>query len=57
MTTPGAGAAEDAPMYVADPYPGQDVWVANMVGQRGTRRGGAGPPIRYDAAVRPGTPG
>lgn len=44
-------------MYVADPYPGQDVWVANMVGQRGTRRGGAGPPIRYDAAVRPGTPG
>jgi O-acetyl-ADP-ribose deacetylase (regulator of RNase III) len=26
-----------------------DVWVANMVGQRGMRRGSAGPPIRYDA--------
>lgn len=26
-----------------------DVWVANMIGQRGTRRGSAGPPIRYDA--------
>ena len=26
-----------------------DVWVANMVGQHGIRRGSAGPPIRYDA--------
>nr|WP_231921394.1 macro domain-containing protein [Micromonospora auratinigra] len=29
-----------------------DIWVANMVGQRGTRRGSAGPPIRYDALER-----
>ncbi|MGA4688488.1 MULTISPECIES: macro domain-containing protein [Micromonospora] len=29
-----------------------DVWVANMVGQRGMRRGSAGPPIRYDAVER-----
>lgn len=26
-----------------------DVWVANMVGQRGIKRGGSGPPIRYEA--------
>ncbi|MFC6016779.1 macro domain-containing protein [Plantactinospora solaniradicis] len=29
-----------------------DIWVANMVGQRGTRHGSAGPPIRYDAVER-----
>ncbi|SCE75950.1 O-acetyl-ADP-ribose deacetylase (regulator of RNase III), contains Macro domain [Micromonospora tulbaghiae] len=29
-----------------------DLWVANMVGQRGMRRGSAGPPIRYDAVER-----
>ncbi|MEU8778731.1 macro domain-containing protein [Streptomyces sp. NPDC048606] len=29
-----------------------DVWVANMVGQRGIRTGGGGPPIRYDAVAR-----
>ncbi|MEU2611048.1 macro domain-containing protein [Micromonospora sp. NPDC007271] len=29
-----------------------DVWVANMVGQRGMRRGSAGPPIRYEAVER-----
>jgi O-acetyl-ADP-ribose deacetylase (regulator of RNase III) len=29
-----------------------DMWVANMVGQRGMRRGSAGPPIRYDAVER-----
>jgi O-acetyl-ADP-ribose deacetylase (regulator of RNase III) len=29
-----------------------DVWVANMVGQRGIRTGSAGPPIRYDAVER-----
>src|SRR6187431_680386 len=28
------------------------VWVANMVGQRGTKRGSSGPPIRYDALAR-----
>lgn len=26
-----------------------DTWVANMVGQRGTRTGSGGPPIRYEA--------
>ncbi|WP_327168705.1 macro domain-containing protein [Streptomyces subrutilus] len=26
-----------------------DVWVANMIGQRGMRTGSAGPPIRYEA--------
>ncbi|MGW7313205.1 macro domain-containing protein [Streptomyces sp. NPDC054865] len=29
-----------------------DVWVANMVGQRGMRTGSGGPPIRYDAVER-----
>ncbi|MFD1322777.1 macro domain-containing protein [Micromonospora sonneratiae] len=29
-----------------------DVWVANMVGQRGIRTGSNGPPIRYDAVER-----
>jgi O-acetyl-ADP-ribose deacetylase (regulator of RNase III) len=25
------------------------IWVANMIGQRGIKRGSSGPPIRYDA--------
>ena len=29
-----------------------DTWVVNMVGQRGTRTGSNGPPIRYDAVER-----
>jgi O-acetyl-ADP-ribose deacetylase (regulator of RNase III) len=29
-----------------------DIWVANMVGQRGIRTGSDGPPIRYDAVER-----
>ncbi|GAA5023182.1 macro domain-containing protein [Streptomyces siamensis] len=29
-----------------------DIWVANMVGQRGIRTGSGGPPIRYDAVRR-----
>jgi O-acetyl-ADP-ribose deacetylase (regulator of RNase III) len=29
-----------------------DTWVANMVGQRGIRRGSGEPPIRYDAVER-----
>ncbi|MFE2924603.1 macro domain-containing protein [Streptomyces goshikiensis] len=29
-----------------------DVWVANMIGQRGIRTGSSGPPIRYDAVER-----
>ncbi|WP_326561375.1 macro domain-containing protein [Micromonospora sp. NBC_01796] len=29
-----------------------DIWVANMIGQRGIKRGSAGPPIRYDAVER-----
>lgn len=27
----------------------EDLWVANLVGQRGTQRAGGVPPIRYDA--------
>lgn len=29
-----------------------DLWVANMIGQHGIRRGSNGPPIRYDAVER-----
>jgi O-acetyl-ADP-ribose deacetylase (regulator of RNase III) len=29
-----------------------DIWVANLVGQRGTRTGSNGPPVRYDAIER-----
>lgn len=29
-----------------------DIWVANMVGQHGMKRGSNGPPIRYDAVQR-----
>jgi O-acetyl-ADP-ribose deacetylase (regulator of RNase III) len=29
-----------------------DIWVANMIGQRGMKPGSAGPPIRYDAVER-----
>ncbi|MGW7411053.1 macro domain-containing protein [Streptomyces sp. NPDC054863] len=29
-----------------------DIWVANMVAQRGIRTGSGGPPIRYDAVGR-----
>src|SRR4051812_18111794 len=29
-----------------------DIWVANMVAQRGIRTGSSGPPIRYDAVER-----
>jgi O-acetyl-ADP-ribose deacetylase (regulator of RNase III) len=29
-----------------------DVWVANMVGQRGIRPGSGGPPVRYEAIGR-----
>lgn len=28
------------------------IWVANMVGQRGVKRGSGGPPIRYEAVAR-----
>ena len=28
------------------------IWVANMIGQRGIKRGSSGPPIRYDAVAR-----
>ncbi|MDX3352454.1 macro domain-containing protein [Streptomyces sp. ME01-24h] len=28
---------------------GESTWVANLVGQRGIRRGGAGVPVRYEA--------
>jgi O-acetyl-ADP-ribose deacetylase (regulator of RNase III) len=29
-----------------------DIWVANMIGQRGIKAGSAGPPIRYEAIER-----
>lgn len=29
-----------------------DIWVANMIGQHGMKRGSAGPPIRYNAVER-----
>jgi O-acetyl-ADP-ribose deacetylase (regulator of RNase III) len=29
-----------------------DIWVANMVAQRGMKTGSSGPPIRYDAVER-----
>jgi O-acetyl-ADP-ribose deacetylase (regulator of RNase III) len=32
-------------MVQVEPY----VWVANMIGQRGIKRGSSGPPIRYEA--------
>ncbi|WP_184956717.1 macro domain-containing protein [Paractinoplanes abujensis] len=41
----GLGAVQVVPVR-------PDVWVANMVGQRGTRTGSNGPPIRYDAVER-----
>lgn len=28
------------------------VWVANIVGQKGIKRGSSGPPVRYDALAR-----
>ena len=31
-----------------EPY----IWVANMVGQRGIKRGNSGPPIRYEAVAQ-----
>ena len=30
----------------------QYIWVANMVAQRGTKRGSQGPPIRYEAVAK-----
>jgi O-acetyl-ADP-ribose deacetylase (regulator of RNase III) len=29
-----------------------NIWVANMIGQHGIKRGSSGPPIRYDAVDR-----
>lgn len=31
---------------------GRGLWVANMIGQHGTKTGSAGPPIRYEAVDR-----
>ena len=45
----GGGFARGAVQFVpAEPY----VWVANMVGQRGVKRGSSGPPIRYPALAQ-----
>ena len=44
----GGGFALGAVQFVqVEPY----IWVANMVGQRGTKRGSSGPPIRYEAVA------
>jgi O-acetyl-ADP-ribose deacetylase (regulator of RNase III) len=40
----GLGAVQ---FVQVEPY----VWVANMVGQRGTKPGSSGPPIRYEAVA------
>jgi O-acetyl-ADP-ribose deacetylase (regulator of RNase III) len=42
----GTGFALGAVQFVqVEPY----VWVANLIGQRGTRTGSSGPPVRYEA--------
>lgn len=44
----GGGFALGAVQFVqVEPY----IWVANMVGQRGIKRGSSGPPIRYEAVA------
>lgn len=40
----GLGAVQ---FVQVEPY----IWVANMVGQRGIKRGNSGPPIRYEAVA------
>jgi O-acetyl-ADP-ribose deacetylase (regulator of RNase III) len=42
----GTGFARGAVQFVqVEPY----VWVANLIGQRGTKTGSSGPPVRYEA--------
>ena len=42
----GEGFALGAVQFVqVEPY----IWVANLIGQRGTKTGSSGPPVRYDA--------
>ncbi len=42
------GFALGAVQFVqVEPY----IWVANMIGQRGTKTGSSGPPIRYEAVA------
>lgn len=42
----GGGFALGAVQFVqVEPY----VWVANLIGQRGTKTGSSGPPVRYEA--------
>jgi O-acetyl-ADP-ribose deacetylase (regulator of RNase III) len=44
-----SGFALGAVQFVqVEPY----IWVANMIGQRGLKRGSSGPPIRYDAVAK-----
>ena len=38
------GAVQFVPV---EPY----IWIANMIGQRGIKRGSSGPPIRYEAVA------
>jgi len=41
----GLGAVQ---FVQVEPY----IWVANMIGQRGMKRGSSGPPIRYEAVTK-----
>jgi O-acetyl-ADP-ribose deacetylase (regulator of RNase III) len=42
----GEGFALGAVQFVqVEPY----IWVANLIGQRGTKTGSSGPPVRYEA--------
>jgi O-acetyl-ADP-ribose deacetylase (regulator of RNase III) len=41
----GLGAVQ---FVQVEPY----IWVANMIGQHGIKRGSSGPPIRYEAVAR-----
>lgn len=47
--TTKSGFALGAVQFVqVDPY----IWVANMIGQRGIKKGSSGPPIRYEAVAK-----
>jgi O-acetyl-ADP-ribose deacetylase (regulator of RNase III) len=48
----GRAANDFGPGAVQLVQVGPDIWVANMVAQRGMKTGSSGPPIRYDAVER-----
>lgn len=43
----GVFALGEVQLVQVEPY----IWVANMIGQKGIKRGSSGPPIRYDAVA------